>query len=127
MRLLDTIKKKSNKKSLLKKGNKYLKYGDFDKALKCYDEIIELDPLSADAWYNKSLVFFKIRKYMESIEFFDRSLNLDPENIKALNSKGLALGSIYKYEESYACFDKALELDPDYEPAKKAREEILSL
>lgn len=112
MGLLGIVKNEFNKKSLFNEGNKHLEKGELDKAQKCYDKILKLDSSSVNAWYNKGLIFFKIKKYMESIEFFDNALDLEPGNIKALIYKGLALGSINKYEKSYACFDKALKLNP---------------
>ncbi|HEC80221.1 MAG TPA: tetratricopeptide repeat protein, partial [Firmicutes bacterium] len=36
-------------------GNRYLKNGDYEKAIECFDRALELSPENDDIWYNKGV------------------------------------------------------------------------
>jgi tetratricopeptide (TPR) repeat protein len=52
-------------------------------------------------------------------------LEAEPRYIKAWYGKAVALGALENYQEVLKAYDKALELDPDFDPALKAKNDIL--
>ena len=76
-------------------GNSLIAQGEYDKAIKAFDEaIIKLDPNDpnlAAVWSNKGAALIGQGKYNESIGAFDEAIRIDPSHTSAWNSKGLAL------------------------------------
>lgn len=105
------IFKNEDKKSLLKNGNKHLEKSEFDKALKSFDKILELDPESVDAIFYKGVIFRKTNKSDDALKCFNNVLELDPKYIGAWTEKGAILGLMSKYQEALNCLDTALKLD----------------
>jgi len=83
-----------------------------EKAVKCYDEALKIDPASAEALLAKSYALTYCGKYDEAISCCDKTLEIDEKNARAWFSKGEALLRKENYRESIACFDKALEIFP---------------
>ena len=44
----------------------------FAEAIECYDKVIQLNPLHADAHNNKGISFYSTEQYPESIECFEK-------------------------------------------------------
>ncbi len=97
----------------LLKGSEYIDNLDYNKALKCYDNALEIDPNNANVWNNKGYVLGLSGRYKEAIDCYDKSLEIDPNNANVLNNKGNALYNLGKYVEAIDCYDKVLEIDPN--------------
>jgi tetratricopeptide (TPR) repeat protein len=96
---------------IITEGRKHMKNKDYDKALHCFDRVLEYDPQCLDAWSAKGDLFLQMSReevsleklvikgkmYMESREFdlalgcFDRALELDPQCLDAWSAKGIVL------------------------------------
>ena len=63
--------------------------------------------------------------YKEAIECFDKAIEIDPDDVEIWCDKGDLLKKLEKYQEALKCYNRALKIDPDFEPALKAKEEIL--
>ncbi|UCE38429.1 MAG: tetratricopeptide repeat protein [Thermoplasmata archaeon] len=101
---------------LIAQGRKYMKNREFDKALSCFDRVLELDPQYLDAWSAKGDLMLQMsrdevsleklviegRLHMEKREFdlalgcFERALELDPQCLDAWSSKGIVLMEMEK-------------------------------
>jgi tetratricopeptide (TPR) repeat protein len=99
-------------KELLLKGNEYYYKKDHEKALECYNKVLEIDPNLANAWGNKGIALGELERYNEAIECYNKVLEIDPKDDRAWYNKGLALRNLKKYNEAIECYDKALEIDP---------------
>jgi tetratricopeptide (TPR) repeat protein len=77
-------------------------------------------------WASKAVTYDSIGKYGEALECIDKALKLNPESVGILYTKGNILKHLNRVQEALDYFNKSLELDPDFEPAKKAKEEILA-
>jgi tetratricopeptide (TPR) repeat protein len=97
----------------LQKGDGFLAYDSYDLAVKCYDEVIELDPDNFLAWNNKGMSLYKMGLFEASNDAFAKALDINLASSTAWNNKGKALFDLGRYDESYYAQRKALEIDPN--------------
>lgn len=60
--------------SLYYKGNELYGLGRFDEAIKCYDEIIKMNPNSRVAWGYKAHALSKLKKFDEAFACYQKAL-----------------------------------------------------
>ena len=99
--------------------------GNIWRRVASYDKALKIDPNDVATWYNKGNVLLELGKYHEALESFDKALEIDPNDLETWSDRGMAFTKLGNYQEALKSFDKALELDPDFEPALKAKKEIL--
>lgn len=58
----------------------FSKRGDRDRVLECYDRILEIDPLDADAYFTKGQILAAAGKPSEAIHNYRKAITLSPEN-----------------------------------------------
>ena len=68
-----------NKKDIFKEGYDLYKLGKFEEAIKCYDEVLKIDPKDIDALNNKGIVLGKLGKLDEAIKCYDEASKINPE------------------------------------------------
>ncbi|MFQ6062233.1 MAG: tetratricopeptide repeat protein, partial [Methanosarcinales archaeon] len=51
-----------------------------EEAIKCYDKVLEIDPESVHALYNKGNALYNIGNYEDAIECYDKALEIDPNS-----------------------------------------------
>jgi len=52
---------------------------------------LEIDPNYTDAWNNRGLVLYNLRRYKEDIEYYDKALEIIPKHANALANRDSAL------------------------------------
>lgn len=129
---------------LVEQGKDLIKKGDYQSALKCFDEALLLNQQDVMALVNKGIALGKLRKVNEEISAYDKAIDLDPDNFLAWYNKGVALGKLDKHSEALEIFKKVLEIQPtdkeawynkgialeelkDYEPALVAFKKAIEL
>lgn len=108
-----------------KKGIDFQTAGEYDDAIRCYDEAIKLDPKYGAPWNNKGVVYIYKNwgpvltrsKYAMALDCFNTSIALNPYLATAWYNKGLVLYLQDKYYNSMECFEKAIDLRPSYPQA----------
>ncbi|SDA48555.1 tetratricopeptide repeat protein [Methanobrevibacter millerae] len=91
-----------------------LMQNDTDKALKIYDELLEIEPDNINALNGKGSALMKVNKYDEANEYFDKSLSIC-ENSSAFLNKGIIFKHLKENEQAIFYFDKACEINPNLE------------
>jgi tetratricopeptide (TPR) repeat protein len=86
--------------------------GEAPAALESFDEALALDPVNAQAWYNRGVALDDLARYQEALESYDKALALDPKDALAWNNRGIALGNLGRYQDALESYDKAVALDP---------------
>ncbi len=126
--LLDVVMMEGNKKdkiyALPKKAFVLYEMGRAEESLGCLDELLQLDPDSQLAYFNKGVIFadrYDINRergsLQKAIECYDRVIKINPDTTDAAQSiynKGMALVRIRRSDEALLCFDKAIQLMPDF-------------
>ena len=72
------------------RGNAYYAKGQFDRAIKDYDEAIRLKPDLAEAFSNRGNVYRKKGQFDRAIEDYDKAIHLKPEDGQVFANRGLA-------------------------------------
>lgn len=109
------------------KGTALGEMGKLEESLKCFDKALRYYPRSPALLNNKGETLQKLGKYSDAMKYIDKGLKVDPKLPMLWLTKGEIFMDLKRYEEALEYINKALELDPDFEDAKKAKEEILSL
>jgi len=94
-------------------GAEYLRHGNTEEAIKCFEKAIEINPSFELPWANKAKVFFSLKKYDEASECINKVLELHPNWAEALKFKGAILINKGLNQEALECLEKAIKIDPE--------------
>ena len=100
-------------KEYLLRGNDYDNLGQYEKAIKDYDEAIRLDPQRAVAYYNRGFTYDNLGQYEKAIQDYDEAIRLDPQDALAYYNRGVAYYQLGQQEQADRDFAKAQELGDD--------------
>jgi tetratricopeptide (TPR) repeat protein len=85
-----------------------------NEALKNLDKAIYLDCQFANAFYQKSLIYYKKGQYKEAVDLLDKAIAIDKFYRDAYANKGVILASVYRnYPEAQKCLKEVLKIDPN--------------
>jgi len=79
-----------------------LNSGFFDSAIRCFDEVLQVEPGQAGAWVLKATALTGLDRHEEAIECFDKALEIEPQNVEARKGKDLSLASLGRHDEAAA-------------------------
>lgn len=85
---------------------------DTAKALKIYDDILEIDPENIDALNGMGSAYMKLNQIDEADKYFDKSLSIC-ENSSALLNKGIVWKHKNDNEKALYYYNKAYEANPN--------------
>lgn len=91
--------------------------GEKGRAIKLYEEILELDPDYAPASINLGTLHFHLRQYSRAEEFYRRATISDSGYVLAYFDLGNVLDELERPDESIAAYCKAVALAPRYADA----------
>ncbi|MDF5731614.1 MAG: tetratricopeptide repeat protein [Rhizonema sp. PD38] len=97
----------------LSQGNHFLDIRQPEKAEEEFENLIEIEPNSADAWKGRGNALFSLGRYEGALDSYNHALSLQPNDIKSLNNKGQILYNLQKYKDALEAHQKVLELNPD--------------
>ena len=82
---------------------------------------LEIEPNSADLWYNHGAALLKLNRWTESVASFDQALSLNPNVAEAWNYRGEALRQLGFHDEALQSFARSIALKADYAPSYMLR------
>jgi len=109
--------------------------GEYENAIKIFDEMLEIYPTDSKIFEMKGLALSNLRlestlamqpqqnvsphnpsnlNKLSMLEFY-KALEINPNSVLALNGMGLGFGNFGEYSEAEQYFKKALEINPDNE------------
>ena len=65
---------------LISKGKSFLKDGQFDDALGCFDQALILNQNDPEIWNFKGVALRSLGRYQEALECFNKSLEINPRD-----------------------------------------------
>ena len=66
-------------------GTELMQYGDYNYALKVFDNIIVNDPQWSEAWNKRATVYFLMNKFKNSLDDINKVLSIEPRHFGALS------------------------------------------
>ena len=101
-------------------GTELIQYGDYNYALKVFDNIIVNDPQWSEAWNKRATVYFLMNEFKNSLDDIDKVLSIEPRHFGALSGQARIFIKLQKYEKAIKSIERALEFYPSF----KSRELI---
>ncbi|MDA7770451.1 2-hydroxy-6-oxo-2,4-heptadienoate hydrolase [Candidatus Pelagibacter sp.] len=95
-------------------GTELMQYGDYNYALKVFDNIIISDPQWSEAWNKRATVYFLMNKFTNSLDDIDKVLSIEPRHFGALSGQARIFIKLQKYEEAIQSIERALEFYPSF-------------
>jgi tetratricopeptide (TPR) repeat protein len=101
-------------------GTELMQYGDYNYALRVFDNIIVTDPKWSEAWNKRATVYFLMSQFKDSLDDIDKVLNIEPRHFGALSGQARIFIKLQKYEKAIKSIERALKFYPSF----KSREMI---
>ncbi len=94
-------------------GEFYYDTSDFNKALKIFDEVLEIDSTNIDALVYKGLILVEKEEYEDAINIYKKALEIDPQDEIVWDNLGLAYEYNKEQPKSIQAYEKANQLAPN--------------
>ena len=91
--------------------------GEKARAMKLYQEMMELDPTFAPAWINLGTIHFHLREFDWAERLYRRATEIDPSYVLAFFDLGNVLDEMQRLSESITAYRCAVALAPGYADA----------
>ena len=95
-------------------GTELMQYGDYNYALKVFDNIIVTDPQWSEAWNKRATVYFLMNQLTNSLDDIDKVLNIEPRHFGALSGQARIFIKLQKYEKAIKSIESALKFYPSF-------------
>ena len=80
-----------------------------DKAIAFYQQIIDINPYSVEAWFDLGLLFFNKAMYEKALDAFDFVTVIDEEDTGGWLQKGNSLFHLNRFSEALVCYHRCEE------------------
>ncbi len=94
--------------NLLLEGQSLADAGEFDKAVKCFEAALVLQPNRAEAFVKLGGILDKQDRTEEALQYYDRAIALDESLTIAYLNKGGLFNRLARYDEAMRCYEQAL-------------------
>jgi tetratricopeptide (TPR) repeat protein len=95
-------------------GMELMQYGDYNYALRVFDNIIVTDPKWSEAWNKRATVYFLMNQFTNSLDDIDKVLNIEPRHFGALSGQARIFIKLQKYEKAIKSIERALKFYPSF-------------
>jgi serine/threonine protein kinase/tetratricopeptide (TPR) repeat protein len=95
-------------------GAAYLEFGEYQKALDCFRQVIKIDPDNYLAHMNTGVAYFGLARYDESIAEFNVALKLKPD-ADLYSNLGTASFYLKRYDDAINLSERAAQMHPNSE------------
>ncbi len=95
-------------------GVAFLQKKIYDKAIDCFNKVIEIEPNFIGGWVNKGTVLMCIGEYSQALSCYDKAIALDTKSTGAWYAKGELLRHLKKNDEAIECYNHVINIDPEF-------------
>jgi tetratricopeptide (TPR) repeat protein len=106
---------------ILKQGHRWYAKGEWDKALKEYEEVLRLNPKSAEGYLGRATVRHQKGELDKAIKDYDEAIRLNPSSATAFSNRGAVWQMKGDLDKALADDTEAIRLDPEYPTALRNR------
>jgi len=108
------------------RGMAYFVQGDYEKAIKDFNQAYKFDSQNLRALNNRGLAYRMLKKYDLALKDFDHSLEVDAYQHEGYHMRALTYYDLQDFPKALADCNKALNLKPDYAPAQSLNRLLVS-
>jgi tetratricopeptide (TPR) repeat protein len=83
-----------------KRGIRFCEFGEYEKALDCFDKDLTLHQKSYETFFEKGKVLFQLKKYAEAIECFNKAAEEHHQQYLQCSKKAEYMKKARKYEKA---------------------------
>jgi tetratricopeptide (TPR) repeat protein len=94
------------------RGRAWKERGDWDRALKDYDDAIRLFPRHPTWWRDRGVVHEERKDYDQAVRDFSEAIRLNPQDPLSYLDRGIAHKGKKDYDKAVADYTEAIRLDP---------------
>ena len=98
----------------LELGAELMQYGDYNYALRVFDNVIVTDPKWSEAWNKRATVYFLMSQFKESLKDIDKVLTIEPRHFGALSGQARIFIKLQKYEKAIKSLERTLKFYPSF-------------
>jgi len=98
----------------LELGIELMQYGNYNYALKVFNNIIVTDPKWSEAWNKRATVYFLMSQFTNSLDDIDKVLRIEPRHFGALSGQARIFIKLQKYEKAIKSIERALKFYPSF-------------
>ena len=95
-------------------GTELMQYGNYNYALKVFDNIIVTDPKWSEAWNKRATVYFLMSRFKDSLDDINKVLSIEPRHFGALSGQARIFLKLKKYEKAIKSIKRALRFYPSF-------------
>ncbi len=95
-----------------KRGQQYLRYGEYNDALRSFEKGLERIPDSASGHHGRALAFVGLGEYEQAIVEYDQAISFAPKATNYYQARGLIHAALGSYSQALEDLDRVIELEP---------------
>ncbi|MDC6469676.1 tetratricopeptide repeat protein [Candidatus Pelagibacter sp. Uisw_099_02] len=95
-------------------GTELMQYGDYNFALRVFDNIIVTDPQWPEAWNKRATLYFLMNDFTNSLNDIEKVLSIEPRHFGALSGQARIFIKLQKYEKAIKSIERALKFYPSF-------------
>ena len=90
------------------------KYTNPKKALEYWNRAISANSKSPEAFNNRGLANYNLKRYQDAVEDYSQAIRMNPEDAIAYNNRGNAYYAMMKYEPAESDYNDSIAINPQY-------------
>jgi tetratricopeptide (TPR) repeat protein len=90
------------------------KYAKPNKALDYWNKAIRANPKSPEAYNNRGLAFYNLKRFQKAVKDYSQAIRMNPEDPIAYNNRGNSYYEMMKFEPAESDYNKSIALNPHY-------------
>ena len=95
-------------------GTELMQHGDYNFALRVFDNIIVTDPQWSEAWNKRATLYFFMNDFTNSLNDIEKVLSIEPRHFGALSGQARIFIKLQKYEKAIKSIERALKFYPSF-------------
>ena len=99
-----------NEDYYINKANRYCELGEFEKAIECYDKVLELNPDNYDMYIDKAITYSDMKKEEEAVKIYSEAIKRFPERAYAYNCRAESYMRLKEYEKALEDYNSTLKI-----------------
>jgi tetratricopeptide (TPR) repeat protein len=94
-------------------GVAYVGRGEYDRAIKCYNTALSIEPRAFDIYNNLGMAYDSKGEYALAIKYYDQAISIDPKGFDSYKNRGLAYCNKNDFERAISDYNEAIKIKPD--------------